>query len=66
MSPMRERLEAIIEQAIDLLDQIDGDSDLEDDGSLEPALAPGMVIDAAGRWYWSCEDMEGCANENAA
>lgn len=34
----RERLEAIIEEAIALLDQIDGEVDQEDDGTAEPWL----------------------------
>lgn len=38
MNTMRERLENLIETAIDLLDQIDGDSDAEDDGNAEPWL----------------------------
>lgn len=63
---LRERLEAMIEDAIALLDQLDGDSDEEDDGTLEPSLAPGMACDTAGRWHWTCEDLEGCANEQAA
>lgn len=36
---LRERLEALIEAAIDLLDEMDGDSDREDDGTGEPWLA---------------------------
>lgn len=39
MSPIRERLEAIIEEAIAMLDRMDGDHDLEDNGDHEPSLA---------------------------
>ena len=35
----RERLEALIEVAIAALDEIDGDCDLEDDGTAEPYIA---------------------------
>lgn len=35
----RERLEAIIETAIELLDLLDGDTELEDDGTAEPYIA---------------------------
>ncbi|WP_156460492.1 hypothetical protein [Devosia sp. Root635] len=34
----RERLEALIEDAIALLDELDGDCDREDDGTAEPWL----------------------------
>lgn len=35
----RHRIEAYIEQLIDLLDHLDGDADLEEGGDLEPYLA---------------------------
>jgi len=35
---LRERIEALINDAIDLLDRIDGDCDLEANGDLEPSL----------------------------
>ncbi len=35
---IREKLEALIEDAIELLDQIDGEADREDDGTAEPWL----------------------------
>ena len=38
MKSYRERLEALIETAIDMLDEIDGDCDCEDDGIAEPWL----------------------------
>lgn len=43
---LRERLETLIEDAIALLDQIDGDAEREDDGTAEPWLGwtPGMGI----------------------
>lgn len=63
---LRDRLEAMIEDAINLLDQIDGDTDAEDDGTLQPSLAPGIAFDAARGWRWTCEDLEGCANDHAA
>jgi hypothetical protein len=39
MNPLRERLETLIENAIAMLDQIDGDCDREDDGTAEAYLA---------------------------
>ncbi|GAB5429704.1 MAG: hypothetical protein Devi2KO_31630 [Devosia indica] len=59
MSSYRERLEAFIEEAIALLDQIDGDADFEDDGTLEPSIDPSIAFDGAGRWFWTGKDMEG-------
>lgn len=56
---LRQRLEAIVEAAIAILDQIDGDSDFEVDDDLEPSLGIGIVFDAAGRWHWSSDDREG-------
>lgn len=35
---LRERLEALIEEAIGMLDALDGDYDREDDGTAEPWL----------------------------
>ncbi|WP_295706090.1 hypothetical protein [uncultured Brevundimonas sp.] len=36
---MRQRLTTLIDRLIVLLDDIDGDADLEDDGTAEPSLA---------------------------
>lgn len=65
MTP-RERLESIIETAIDLLDRLDGDSDLEDDGTSEPSLDPSVGHDGKGAWFWAGDDREGSADECAA
>ncbi|MBE0580824.1 hypothetical protein [Devosia sp.] len=66
MMTLRARLEAMIEDAITLLDEIDGDCDDEDDGTTEPSLDPSIATDAAGRWFWIGDDREGCANDHAA
>lgn len=36
---LRERLEALIDEAIDILDQLDGDCDLESNADDEPYIA---------------------------
>ena len=35
---LRDKLESLIEDAIDLLDRLDGEADREDDGTAEPWL----------------------------
>jgi hypothetical protein len=42
--------EALIQQAIDLLDTIDGEADLEDGGDDEPALASPVGGDSQIIW----------------
>ncbi len=58
-SQLRQRAEAMIEELIDMLDQIDGDADFEANGDLEPSLGIGMLFDGSGRWRWSGDDREG-------
>ncbi|KKB86447.1 hypothetical protein VW29_02485 [Devosia limi DSM 17137] len=58
-SQLRQRAEAMIEELIEMLDQIDGDPDFEANGDLEPSLGLGMLFDETGRWHWSGEDREG-------
>lgn len=43
MKPARRQVEEAIEQLIGLLDELDGDPDLEDCGDLEPSLC-GMAV----------------------
>jgi len=47
--------EGLIQQAINILDAIDGDADLEDGGDAEPSLAPDWGI---SQFCWSagCND----------
>lgn len=62
---LRERLETLIETAIDMLDQIDGDCDLEEDGTLEPSLDPGCMGTPDGI-LWLCNDLEHSAGTEVA
>lgn len=55
---LRERLEAIIENAIDLLDMLDGDCDLEHNGDLEPSLGVSIAVGGDGRVCWYGDDRE--------
>ncbi len=43
--------EALIEQAIEILDAIDGDQDLEDGGDTEPDGHDEPAINAADPWF---------------
>lgn len=63
MMSYRERLEAIIETAIELLDRMDGDPDLEASGDDEPSLDPSVAYDSKGGWFWVGDDREGSVDE---
>jgi hypothetical protein len=55
MTPrLRERIENTIEQLVSLLDEIDGDTDLEPTGDDEPYLSAG----AMGWSSWTTDDLE--------
>jgi hypothetical protein len=61
MSPAHQRnwrfyAEALIQQAIDVLDEIDGDSDLEDGGDAEPSLASPVGGDCQIIWCVGSDD----------
>jgi len=58
-SQLRQRAEAMIEELISMLDEIDGDPDLEANGDLEPSLGLGLALDESGRWHWHGDDREG-------
>lgn len=51
-SEIRQRAEDLIEQLIDILDQIDGDADLE------PSLGYGLAQAEDGRLIFLCNDLE--------
>ncbi len=48
--------ESLIEQAITILDTIDGDADLEDSGDGEPSLASPVGSDSQMCWTAGCDD----------
>jgi hypothetical protein len=48
--------ESPIEQAIDLLNAIDGDADLEDGGDYEPSLGSPTGGDSQIVWSAGCDD----------
>ena len=48
--------ESLIEQAIEILDAIDGDADLEDGGEGEPSLASPVGGESQMCWSAGCDD----------
>ncbi len=48
--------EALIEQAIQILNEIDGDADLEDGGDVEPSLASPAGGESQIVWSAGCDD----------
>jgi hypothetical protein len=48
--------ESLIEQAIEILDAIDGDADLEDGGEGEPFLASPIGGESQMCWSAGCDD----------
>ena len=48
--------EALIQQVINILDELDGCEDLEDSGDAEPALASPVGGDSQIRWSAGCDD----------
>jgi hypothetical protein len=48
--------EALIQQAIDILDELDGCEDLEDSGDAEPSLACPVGGDNQICWSAGCDD----------
>ncbi len=48
--------ESLIEQAITILDTIDGDADLEDGGDGEPSLASPIGGESQLCWSSGCDD----------
>jgi hypothetical protein len=48
--------ESLIQQAIDILDQLDGDADLEDGWDLEPSLASPVGGDSQNIWCAGSDD----------
>ena len=48
--------EALIEQAIEILDAIDGNADLKDSGDGEPSLASPVGSDSQMCWSAGCDD----------
>ena len=55
----RHQIEEAIKRLIALLDDLDGDPDLEPNGDLEPSLGVGMVLDRATGWRYCSDDHEG-------
>lgn len=56
---MRQRAEEAIERLITLLDDMDGDTDLECSGDLEPSLGVGLLWSPATGWTNTSADLEG-------
>lgn len=56
---IRQQAEEAIERLIALLDEIDGDADLEPNGDLEPSLGFGIALNRFGRWHYVSDDREG-------
>ncbi|MFN3506235.1 MAG: hypothetical protein ACK4ZU_02080 [Allorhizobium sp.] len=54
---VRKRLEAKIEELIEMLDLLDGDPDLEDNGDMEPSIGSTPYL---GEYdlEWDCSDTE--------
>ncbi len=58
--------ESLIEQAISILDALDGDEDLEDCGDGEPSLASSIGGDSQICWCAGCDDDREQAVQSAA
>ena len=58
--------EALIEQAIEVLDAIDGDADLEDGGDAEPSLASPTGGDSQIIWCAGSDDDREISHHAAA
>ena len=56
---IRQQAEDAIERLIALLDELDGDADLEPNGDLEPSLGFGIALNRFGRWHYVTDDREG-------
>lgn len=56
---IRQQAEDAIERLIALLDELDGDADLEPNGDLEPSLGFGIDLNRVGRWHYVTDDREG-------
>lgn len=48
--------ESLIQRAIDILDEIDGEADLEDSGDYEPSLASPVGGDSQIMWCAGADD----------
>jgi hypothetical protein len=58
--------ESLIDQAITILDALDGDADLEDGGDGEPSLASPVGGDSQINWCAGCDDDREQAVQSAA
>lgn len=56
---IRQQAEEAIERLISLLDELDGDADLEPNGDLEPSLGIGVALNPFGGWHYVTDDREG-------
>ena len=59
MAQIRQQAEEAIERLIALLDEMDGDADLEPNGDLEPSLGVGRLWSPAHGHRYTSEDLEG-------
>ena len=48
--------ESLIQQAIDILDALDGNTDLEEGGDLEPSLGSPVGGESQLCWFAGCDD----------
>ena len=58
--------ESLIEQAISILDTLDGDADLEDSGDGEPSLASPVGGESQMCWSAGCDDDQELSEQVAA
>lgn len=58
-SAIRQQAEEAIEQLIALLDDLDGDAELEPNGDLEPSLGVGLLWSESAGWRNCDDDREG-------
>jgi len=58
--------ESLIEQAITILDALDGDADLEDGGDWEPSLASPAGGECQICWSAGCDDDREHSHQGAA
>lgn len=56
---IRQQAEEAIERLIALLDELDGDADLEPNGDFEPSLGVGLLWSPAHGLRYTSDDLEG-------